>query len=361
MKYFRHKNRGKHYLLCGMCFLTFFFLWEGSAFCQDTDSKHIYRIVFWNVENLFDTDDDPLKEDDAFTPGGDNHWTKKRYQQKQTNICRVLAATGERTVGKMEPPMIVGLAEVENNKVLRDLCKGSVLRKYGYRYVHFDSPDARGIDNALLYREEYFTPFFTKAIDVSDSSIGLVTRDLLLVEGVIKKSAETMTQNIEQEEDTLIVLVCHFPSKRGGAAADVRREQVARKLRETLDTLIVAHPEAAIVAMGDFNASPEEREIAVVGGGGFENLMKQMESGTGSHKYQGKWAYLDQVIVSKGMLDGRCQIQVAEGKARVFAFDFMLVDDERHLGKVPLRTYQGFKYLGGYSDHLPVGVDLLLR
>lgn len=361
MKYFRHKNTGKYYLLCGFCFLTFFFLRGNPVFCQNIDYMNTHRIVFWNVENLFDTDDDPLKDDDAFTPGGENHWTRKRYLQKLTNICRVVAATGVREAGKMEPPTIVGLAEIENDRVLRDLCKGTVLRKYGYRYVHYESPDERGIDNALLYREAYFKPFLTKAIGVGDSSLGLMTRDLLLVEGTIKRDAKATINHPGYIDDTLIIIVCHLPSKRGGATADIKREHVARKLRETLDTLAVAHPEAAIVAMGDFNASPEERELAAVDAKGFENLMKQMKTGTGSHKYQGKWAYLDQVIVSKGMLNGRCPIQVAGRKAMLFGNDFMLADDERHLGKVPLRTYQGVKYLGGYSDHLPVGVDLLLR
>ncbi|MCR5064339.1 MAG: endonuclease [Bacteroidales bacterium] len=325
-----------------MCFLTFFFSSSIISNAQETDSAYTYRLISWNVENLYDTDNDTLKNDDAFTPEGENHWTKKRYIAKLNKICRVLAATSE--IGNVMPT-IVGLAEVENDKVLRDLTHGTFLRKYRYRFVHFDSPDARGIDNALLYREDYFKPFFSQAIDVTDSIIELITRDLLLVEGTTI------------EGDTLIVVMCHLPSKRGGSAADIRREHVAKKLRSCLDTIKEQHPQAAIVAMGDFNASPDEREIACLNGNGFVNMMLKMENGMGSHKYQGIWAYLDQIIVSSAMLDRQCPVQV--GNAQVFALDFMLVDDERHLGKVPLRTYQGMKYLGGYSDHLPIGLDIM--
>lgn len=325
-----------------MCFLTFFFSSSIISNAQETDSAYTYRLISWNVENLYDTDNDTLKNDDAFTPEGENHWTKKRYIAKLNKICRILAATSE--IGNVMPT-IVGLAEVENDKVLRDLTHGTFLRKYRYRFVHFDSPDARGIDNALLYREDYFKPFFSQAIDVTDSIIELITRDLLLVEGTTI------------EGDTLIVVMCHLPSKRGGSAADIRREHVAKKLRSCLDTIKEQHPQAAIVAMGDFNASPDEREIACLNGNGFVNMMLKMENGMGSHKYQGIWAYLDQIIVSSAMLDRQCPMQV--GNAQVFALDFMLIDDERHLGKVPLRTYQGMKYLGGYSDHLPIGLDIM--
>lgn len=342
MNYFRHKNKRFRFLLCEMCFLTFFFSSSIISNAQETDSAYTYRLISWNVENLYDTDNDTLKNDDAFTPEGENHWTKKRYIAKLNKICRVLAATSE--IGNVMPT-IVGLAEVENDKVLRDLTQGTFLRKYRYRFVHFDSPDARGIDNALLYREDYFKPFFSQAIDVTDSIIELITRDLLLVEGTTI------------EGDTLIVVMCHLPSKRGGSAADIRREHVAKKLRSCLDTIKERHPQAAIVAMGDFNASPDEREIASLNGNGFVNMMLKMENGMGSHKYQGIWAYLDQIVVSSAMLDRQCPMQV--GNAQVFALDFMLVDDERHLGKVPLRTYQGMKYLGGYSDHLPIGLDIM--
>lgn len=364
---FCHKNRVKSYLLCGMCFLTFFFLLADVAIGQvevpvDNDNAinqqfdiiqpYSLRLVFWNVENLFDTRNDSCKNDDAFTPKGENHWTGRRYQKKLNDICRVLATTGERDKSRHDMPQIIGLAEVENDKVLHDLCEGTPLRQYGYSFVHYDSPDARGIDNALLYRNNYFNPFFSQAINVCDSNMSLITRDILLVEGVTTLG------------DTLIVLVNHFPSKRGGASADIKRRHVAERLRFTMDSLQRNHPMAAIVVMGDFNASPDEPEIAHSlmqnGRGSFVNLMAKMTPGSGSHNYQGQWEYLDQIMVSGTMLDGKNPLQVKDRSAYVLAPDFMLVDDERNLGKKPLRTYLAMKYLGGYSDHLPVGIDLII-
>lgn len=359
MNYLRIKNRVKHILLCKMCFLTFFFFSVLVASGQETtpvaaqnihsQQQTTYRIVFWNVENLFDTENDSLKNDDAFTPEGENHWTRKRYRQKLTSICRVLTALGGgHGDASVELPAIVGLAEVENDRVLRELCKGTALRRYGYSFVHHESPDARGIDNALLYRTDYYQPFYIQAIDVSDSTLEIATRDILLVEGTTR------------EGDTLIILVNHFPSKRGGTAADIRRDHVAKRLRESMDTVRDAHPGAAIVVMGDLNASPDEPEVAktLMHGSRYVNLMAEMESGTGSHNYQGVWTFLDQIIVEKGMLDGGCRLQVAGKRAFVFAPGFMLTDDERHLGKKPFRTYQAMMYLGGYSDHLPVYIDI---
>ena len=347
----RHRNRIKSLLLCGTCFLTFFFLASNETTGQELHKPARYRLIFCNVENLFDTKNDSCKNDDAFTPSGDNHWTQRRYRQKLTNICRVLAAAGEQGDGHVEMPIAVGLAEVENDRVLHDLCRGTALRRFSYMYVHYESPDKRGIDNALLYRPDCFTPFFTQAVNVSDSTIDLSTRDILLVEGKTR------------DGDTLILLINHFPSKLGGATADSKRDHVAQKLQYVMDTLFRCHPHAAIVVMGDFNASPDEPEIARTlmqnGKSDFVNLMSRMERGTGSHNYQGKWSYLDQILVPAAMLCGRCSLQVNEGAARLFAPDFMLVDDERHLVRKPFRTYLAMKYQGGFSDHLPVYIDLV--
>lgn len=349
-KYSRFKNTRLFLLLCKTCFLTFFFSFCNLTMGQEECKRDAYRVVFWNVENLFDTEDDTLKNDDAFTPQGENHWTQKRYKQKLTNICRVLAAMGARDDGGYEIPQLIGLAEVENDKVLRDLCKGTQLRQYGYDYVHYESPDTRGIDNALLYRKEFFKPYFTEAITVCDSSIDLVTRDILLVEGLTREGA------------TLILIVNHFPSKISGASSDIKRKHVAHKLQQIMDTLQRNHPMTAIVVMGDFNAEHDEPEISQTlmqnGKSAFVNLMSMMGKGTGSHNYQGHWSFLDQIIVLRAMLSGGAPLQVCGNKAHLFAPDFMLVDDERNIGKKPFRTYLAMKYLGGYSDHLPIYVDI---
>ena len=317
---------------------------------QTENQKNGYRLVFWNVENLFDTRDDPAKDDDAFTPEGDNHWTRRRYEQKLNAIYRVIAAAADRDDGSFVMPAIVALAEVENDRVLVDLTLGTPLRRYHYGFIHYESPDARGIDNALLYRKGLFNPIHSEAINVSDSTLELASRDLLLVNGTLPSG------------DTLTVIVCHFPSKRGGAVADVKRHHVAEELGDILDSLHREHPERAVVVVGDFNASPDEPVIANTlmkrGASNYINLMARMEHGEGSHNYQGQWAYLDQIIVAESMMGGGCRLQVAEGKAKVLMPEFMMTEDEKNLGKKPLRTYQATKYLGGYSDHLPVYIDL---
>lgn len=335
-----------------MRFLTFLFIIAVLMSPHKAMGQGCYRLVFWNVENLFDIMDDTTRNDEAFTPAGDNHWTMERYNKKLSMICKTLVALGEDGGSGSGMPMLIGMAEVENDKVLRDLCRGTPLRRYRYDFVHFDSPDRRGIDNALLFRRKEFTPFLSKTVYVSDTSNGFFTRDILLVGGVTRTG------------DSLFVLVNHFPSKRGGMEAERRRELVARRLRTVMDSIRMLYPSAAVVAMGDFNASPNDREIAEClmrhNDGCYINLMEKMEHGKGSYKYQDNWSFIDQIIVAAGMMDGRCGLKVKDGEAHLFDAQFLLLDDEKYLGKKLFRTYQGQKYLGGYSDHLPVYVDLSL-
>ena len=311
------------------------------------------RIVFWNVENLFDIWDDSTRLDDDFTPQGLNHWTAERYDHKLKQLCRTLVAMGTDDSLGWRPPLLVGMAEVENDKVLRDLCLGTPLRRYGYKFIHFDSPDRRGIDNALLYRSDGFKPFLSKAIGVSDSAADFLTRDILLVGGTTS------------EGDTILLLVNHFPSKRGGATAERRRMATAQRLRSLMDSLAAAYPAAAVVTLGDFNASPSEPVIRKGlmqrhrhGADGFVNLMEQLPAGSGSYKSQDHWSCLDQIILSRNLTNGHCRLQVCTGEGPVFDAGFLLTDDEKYLGKKLLRTYLGPRYLGGFSDHLPVFVDL---
>lgn len=348
----RIKNTEKHFLLYKICFLTFFCCISFESKSQNNNEEICYRLVFWNVENLFDIWDDSTKNDEDFTPRGENHWTKERYNHKLTNIYKTLAALGQHKNAHFDMPWIVGLAEVENDKVLRDLCSGTPLRRHKYCYIHFESPDRRGIDNALLYRQDKFHPLYAKAITVSDSTKDFFTRDILLVNGV------------SSQGDTLIILVNHFPSKRGGSAADLQRQEVASILRHTMDSLQISHPCAGIVVMGDFNASPDEPEIAKTlmkrDNNDFINLMAKVESGKGSHKYQGNWSCLDQIIVSSSLCDSSscARMHVAECSGQIFDAPFLLVDDERYMGKKVFRTYIAMKYQGGYSDHLPVFIDI---
>ena len=293
-----------------------------------------WSVAFWNVENYFDTQHDTLKEDMEFTPTGDNHWTAKRYADKRNKIYKMIAA--------MQYPAVVGLAEVENDRVLRDLCRYTPLRRYGYEFVHYESPDRRGIDCALLYRKELFKVFESRRIDVSDSARAFFTRDILMVGGVLGGG------------DSCYLFVNHWPSKRHGTEAERHRLEIARRLLGLMDSIQQRHPTALVLVMGDFNAAPEEEAIShgmgfngeCQNGQGFYNLMCQIPHGEGSYKYKDNWSCIDQVIANR------------ELEAEVFMAEFMMIDDTRYMGKKPFRTYSGKQYLGGYSDHLPIIVRI---
>lgn len=337
-----------------MRFLTFFFFFFVSSLLCGVCAQDCYRLVFWNVENLFDTSNDSISNDDDFTPEGQYRWTEKRYKTKLQHLSQAVIAMGYYGLNRtrLELPLAIGMAEIENDKVLRDLCRSTQLRKYRYDYVHFDSPDPRGIDNALLYRRDLFRPFLSQSIGVADSG-HFRTRDILLVEGTTP------------QDDTIVIIVNHFPSKRN-AENNRKREVVARKLRHIMDTVSAAHREAAVIVMGDFNATPQDAEIRQTLMHGFENgyvnLMSRSKK-RGSYKYQGQWSFLDQIIVSRNIVDndGLSSFRVATEEGQVFDGDFLLVPDERWLGKKVNRTYLGIRYQGGYSDHLPVYVDIQRR
>ena len=301
------------------------------AACSQPDSNARRSIAFWNVENYFDTRHDTMKADHAFTPQGENRWTAQRYARKRDNIYKMIAA--------MKWPIVVGLAEVENDRVLEDLCMFTPLRNFGYKYVHYESPDERGVDCALMYRQELFGVVETSRIVVSDSAEDFYTRDILMVGGVMIDCG-----------DTCYLLINHWPSKLGGPTADKHRLDIAHRLRLTMDSLMRQHPTALVMAMGDFNASPDEEAVSRgMGFGGKErndegiyNLMVKMKKGEGSYKYKDIWSNIDQFFANRWL------------EVEVFAPDFALKDDEHYLGKKPFRTYVGMKYQGGYSDHLPI-------
>lgn len=281
------------------------------------------RVAFWNVENLYDTRDDTITRDDDFTPTGANHWTYSRYWQKQRDLYKAIMA--------MDSPDVVGLAEVENRYVLSDLCQGTPLARMGYRWVHYDSPDRRGIDCALIYRGDRFAPYFSEAICVSDSASGFFTRDLLHVEGLTPQG------------DTLILFVCHLPSRLGGEPAEVRRQHCAARLREAMDDARVQHPGALVMAMGDFNSNPGEL-LAL-------SDLRSLTAGQPSYCYQGQWSCIDQLLL---LQEGPFSVDTAAP----FRHPHLLESDPRYGTVKPRRTYRGPRYHGGVSDHLPVFVRL---
>lgn len=310
------------------------------------------RIAFWNVENFFDTRNDSLTNDDAFTPQGTNHWTSSRFNLKCNNIYKTIVA--------LDAPMVMGLAEVENDYVLSRLCLATPLRKLDYAFVHFDSPDPRGIDCALLYRRNLFRPFYSSAISVSDTATRWYSRDLLLVGGTTSFG------------DSLFLLVCHLPSKLGAALADHHRARIARRIRALADSLAVSHPCLPLVVMGDYNADPREPGFCSSFGfpdnlspeaypndslpsnpEGLVGLMYAFAEGDGSCSYADRWSFFDQFLVRFPACS-----KFQQPSAQLFRPDFLVKPNPRSNSVRPFRTYSGPNYQGGFSDHLPIYIDL---
>lgn len=285
------------------------------------------RCISYNVENLFDYHHDTLRHDMDYTPDGLLRWSAARYYAKLDAIAQVLVnASG------WESTPLVGLCEVENKRCLRDLCRK--LRCYNYAYVHYDSPDERGVDVALLYDSLRVRVLHSQALKVDLQ--GDHTRDILYT------CAEF------EERDTLHVMVCHLPSQLGGSEASAWKRRAAKAvLQAKVDSLMQANAASQIIVMGDMNTSPVNDILHLT------NMTVSLSSGRqGTHKYAGEWEYLDQYYVSECLRDS--------AQVEVFSPAWLLEEDEKYLGTRPRRTYVGVKYQGGYSDHLPLLLRLVL-
>ncbi|MBP5303135.1 MAG: endonuclease [Bacteroidales bacterium] len=296
------------------------------------------QVVFWNVENYFDTRDEAGKDDEDFTPAGEYHWNRKRYLAKRNFIAKALIATAD-SLGSM--PAVIALAEVENLRVVRDLAENTPLAKTGYRIVHRESPDARGIDVAMLYDPERL-----EAVEVDFLTVkGFRTRDILYCR---------LRSAVDTAAEALHLFVNHWPSKRGGAASsDSRREAVSELLRLKIDSLQKQDPSARILLVGDFNDTPDGESLkALCDSCSLHNMALPLwRKGMGSIRYKGKWELIDQAIVSQRL--------AGEGAVfSIFAAAFLQEPDNAYLGLKPKRTFVGPRYNGGVSDHLPVLVRI---
>lgn len=308
----------------------------------DINGQSLFRVISYNAENLFDTEDDPLTDDNEFLPSGSKRWTNKRYHHKLRQIAKVIIAAGE-----WNTPAIVALSEVENDTVIHHLLHRTPLYNQDYQYCISDNSDKRGIRVALLYQRDKFRYISHHSIPVRHAGNNIRSaRDILHVSGEIITG------------DTLDIAVCHFPSKYGGEKiSETRRMDAAQTLRRLSDSLIQTRSHPLIMLMGDFNDNPESRCMQLVSGKTLYNLFAGKK---GSHKYQGEWSQLDQIIISRTMLSTEATMRVIPGSAQNFSPSFLFTKDKTRRGKRPLRTYHGYKYEAGYSDHLPVMADFLL-
>lgn len=314
-----------------------------------TITKTDYRIGFYNVENLFDLEDAPRKADEDFTPNGKQKWTQERYDKKINDLAKVIAA--------MDMPEILGLCEVENEAVVKDLAANKQLSDGKYKVVHRESPDHRGIDVALMYNSDWITIEDTKSIEVA------IPDNITGEKGYTTRAILQVTASLADGQP-LYVFVNHWPSRRGGVdASSPKREYVAAQLRKAVDKVLANDENAHIVITGDFNDETDNKSITSVLQAKAENTNAKQElintsaaldnSGKGSYNYRGNWNMLDQFIVSDNFFDGK---GLEYKTTIVFQEEWMMYKSKN--GLTPNRTYGGPNYYGGFSDHLPVYIDV---
>lgn len=313
-------------------------------------AKNTFRVMSYNVENLFDLDDDSLTHDEEYLPGGLRGWNYARYRRKLIHIGRVLVAGG------WNPPAVVGLCEIESRRAMIDLTQYSPIKNLGYKFIHYESPDARGVDVAMLYQPEFFRPLHHQPVRIHfPHAPASRTRDILYVAGKVPTG------------DTLHCFVCHFPSRLGGELeSEQNRIFVASVVREKVDSIFSVNNNALIVIMGDFNDYPDNHSLLnVLKAKEYETVQSQLvnlmfplhKAGKGTHKHAGEWGALDQLIVSRTLLNPGSAFYTLPGGAVILSPSFLLTEDKHYLGQQPFRTYLGMKYQEGYSDHLPVYID----
>ena len=322
-----------------------------SASAQKED--HRYIVVSYNVENLFDTADAPLFDDDAFTPEGSMKWTYDRYEKKLTDLARVILSIPER-----ELPAVIGLAEVENRKVLEDLITTRGLRRGDYEIVHEESEDPRGIECALLYRPDLFTYRSHEIIPIEDPvDPDYRYRGILHVRGS------------GPDGSSLHLYINHWKSRRGGEDETERQRMFsAITLRRNLDMLLSRESGFRVIIMGDFNDEPTNRSITNglsasnkrrnINLGDHYNLYYDLHNmeGEGSYYYQGSWTMLDQIIVSYNLLDQKRGLSTGFDGGKILKEEWMMGEHEKDGSSIPASTYRGEEYRGGPSDHLPLYV-----
>lgn len=339
-------------------FFTLTLLTFTASFGQNEKQYKVNTIAFYNVENLFDYEDDPLIFDDDRTPEGKDHWTQEIYEAKLANMARVISEIGEDVTGTS--PAIIGVSEIENRRVLEDLLNQESLVKKDYGIVHFDSPDRRGIDVAMLYQKKLFTPTNYKAYELviyddQDRSKRIYTRDQLLVSGML-------------DGEKIHVIVNHWPSRSGGEARSrPKRIKAAELNKQIMDSLFSEDPYAKIITMGDLNDDPTNESVKEILKTKSEreamklkelyNPMEDMfKQGLGTLAYRDGWNLFDQIIISTELAK-KDYSSYRFYKAGIFNKNYLATPRGQYKG-YPFRSFVN-GYTGGYSDHFPVFIYLI--
>ena len=326
---------------------------------QENKMYKVHTVTFYNLENLFDTEDDPLTFDNDRTPQGKDHWTEEIYNAKLNNMAQVISEIGKEFTGNA--PTLIGVCEVENRKVLEDLLAQNWLETTNYGILHFDSPDRRGIDVALLYQKNVFTPshYYTyelKIYDNNDPTKRVFTRDQLLVSGYL-------------DGEKIHLIINHWPSRRGGEARSrYKRIKAAKLNKRIIDSLFSEYPYAKIITMGDLNDDPTSPSVKIIleteakksdlGLGKLYNPMEAIyKKGIGSLAWRDGWNLFDQMIISSE-LTKKDYSSYRFYKAGVFNKNYLATARGKYKG-YPFRSFTDGGFTGGYSDHFPVYLYLI--
>lgn len=338
--------------------ILFIFIFTYSGIISQEDVKvKLACIAFYNLENLFDTINDPNKNDEEFLPDGAYKWTSKIYQEKLNNLSFVIDQVGNKY--NNQRPAILGISEIENVRVVEDLINTEKLRPYNYGIVHYDSPDLRGVDVGLIYQKSRFTVLssasYTLKIEGNDE---FLSRDQLLVTGIL-------------DGDTVSFIVNHWPSRRSGTKASAPLRNAAAELnRYIVDSILKVNPNAKIVVMGDLNDDPDNDSVLkylrasgkrdkLKPGDLYNTMWDHYKNGVGSLAYRGQWNLFDQIIISQGLLNTDKETYELFS-AHIFNDNFLITQEGKYAG-YPFRTFSGGSYIGGYSDHLPTYIILIKK
>ncbi|WP_372474013.1 endonuclease/exonuclease/phosphatase family protein [Capnocytophaga sp. ARDL2] len=352
------KKKNILYTLVLFCLFALF-----SVKCGFSQQKNylVHTVAFYNLENLFDIIDDPKKFDDEFTPNGAKSWDKHRYEQKLKNLSKVLSEIGYDQT--KQPPTVIGVCEIENQQVLQDLVNQPLLKPYNYGIVHYDSPDNRGIDVALLYRKDYFTPTNTQRRPLllfendkksPNGKKRVFTRDQLVVSGKL-------------ENEDIHFVVSHWPSRGGGEKkSEFKRKAAANLNRNIIDSLSNRHKEAKVITMGDFNDTPSNYSVDKilnisndkndVSDHQLYNVLAHFyKKGEGTIAYRDTWMIFDHLIITPALLNNEYN-SYKLWKSGIFRPSYLIESKGKYKG-YPLRNKNDGT--PGYSDHFPVYLYLI--
>ncbi|MES2387049.1 MAG: endonuclease/exonuclease/phosphatase family protein [Bacteroidota bacterium] len=332
-------------------------------------------VAFWNVENLYDTKNDSTIDDEEFLPEAKNQWTEERYKTKLARLTEIISGMGEKG------PDFLGVAEIENRKVLTDLAASLEPVTGPYQIVHYNSPDRRGIDVGFFYKPEFYTVVSSHNFPIHmPDDTAFRTRDILMVR-VIKKAAKKDKAKAKQKtakgkmsadvaaarfgQDTITFFVCHWPSRRGGEKeSEPKRVFVANEVRKQADKLLAVNPDSKIIIMGDLNDEPNNISVTQslkavsspdsLAPGRFFDIMGPLKAqGQGSYYFKGEFNMIDNIILSDGLLKSGPGLKYVTNSSAIYKTEKSQEASGKYAGS-PLRTYVGPNYKGGYSDHFPV-------